>query len=671
MTTPAQIGKYQVIREIGRGGMGIVYLGQDPVVERQLALKVLPADLAADEISRRRFDQEVAVFARLEHPHIVPTYAVDFNGPSPVLVMRYLAGGTLRDRMRGGRLSHTELWRAMNQVARALDYAHNEGLVHRDVKPTNILFDDTGNAYVSDFGIAKIINATSMLTMANSMTGTPAYMSPEQFRQQTVDGHSDQYSLAVVLFEALTGRPPFSGDTLQLMYQHVYERPPSIHSLVENLPAGLSAVFERALAKRPDQRYPSVEAFIIDAQRQWNAPALPKPDTAPKSSFTQPSPDKREPSGGQSPPVIISGAGGGSSTERPYTGSQPPARPRSKSKKPAIISGAGGTTATTRGRRSLLIGLAVVGVLAVLFYLMLLAGDDDDVSEVPSPEPTVAATISATPDETTKTPELTEASALSGERPSVIIDGVETPAEWQLVKGNSPVLVRSRDDSMQVRFAGGESLYLAPEGIILLALVDEEGSDALQVEVRNGLLVAATSADDEPAGRPIRITNPFGASAQLEAGLMGIHGSLEPLRFAVDCLAGEGCDLAGDLDDTVLALAAGEAGRVGSSGRPEATGRARFEVYATLSDLVPTPTMTPQPSDTPVPTATLTHTPTRAPLPTAVVTDTPVVAATVTPPPQDTPPPPQDPRPPPTPTAAVPGDTPLPTAYPSPIIILD
>jgi hypothetical protein len=246
-------------------------------------------------------------------------------------------------------------------------------------------------------------------------------------------------------------------------------------------------------------------------------------------------------------------------------------------------------------------------------------------------------------------PELVEASAPSGERPSVIIDGVETPAEWELVKGSSPVLVRSRDASMQVRFAGGEALYLAPEGIVLLALIDEEGSDALEVEVRNGRLVAATGTDDAADGRPIRITNPFGASAHLEAGLMGIHGSLEPLRFAVDCLAGDGCDLAGDLDDTVLALAAGEAGRVGSSGRPETAGRARFEVYAPLSDLVATPTATPEPTDTPVPTATFTTTPTRAPLPTAVSTDTPVASTTSTlpaprppedtstPPPQNTP----------------------------------
>jgi serine/threonine-protein kinase len=661
MTVPAQFGSYQIIREIGRGGMGVVYLAKDPAVNRQLALKVLPADLATDELSRRRFEQEVAVFARLEHPHIVPTYAVDLDGASPLLVMRYLAGGTLRDRMQGGRYARPELWRAMNQVARALDYAHNEGLVHRDVKPTNILFDDTGNAYVSDFGIAKIINATSMLTMANSMTGTPAYMSPEQFRQETVDGRSDQYSLAVVLFEALTGRPPFSGDTLQLMYQHVYERPPSIHSLVENLPAGLSAVFERALAKRPEQRYPSVEAFISDAQRQSTAPAPPKTDPAPADHSTPPAPDRRESSGGRHRPPIVSGAGGGSGAERPKAAPPPP-----RGKKPVIVSGAGGAMAVARGRRSLLIGLAVVGVLAVLLYLLLASGGDEPATAGPD---TSTATVVATPAEGNGTPDGGNASSGApatnespGEQPTVIVGGVETPADWRLVGGGSPVLVRSREESMQVRFAGGEALYLAPESIILLALIGEEGRDVLEVEVRNGRMVAATGAGDAPAGRPIRITNPFGASAQLEAGLMGIHGSLEPLRFAVDCLMGDGCELAGDLDDTVLALAAGEGGRVGSSGRPEATGRARFEMYTPLSELVPTPTATPVPTNTPVPTATSTSTPTRALPPTAAITATLAAAPTTSstsPPPQDAPPP----RPTATEAPILPTATLEPTAY--------
>lgn len=636
MTMPAQIGKYHIIRELGRGGMGVVYLTQDPAVNRQLALKVLPAELATDEISRRRFEQEVAVFARLEHPHIVPTYAVDLSGPSPLLVMRYLAGGSLRDRMNSGRLSQAELWRSMNQVARALDYAHNEGLVHRDVKPTNILFDDTGNAYVSDFGIAKIINATSMLTMANSMIGTPAYMSPEQFRQDEVDGHSDQYSLAVVLFEALTGRPPFSGDTLQLMYQHVYERPPSIHSLVKNLPAGLSAVFERALAKRPEQRYPSVEAFITDAQRQSTATAPLKADPVPAGHSTPPTPDRRASSGGQPRTPIVSGAGGGSGTERPKAAPPPSSPPRVK--KSVIVSGAGGQTTTTEGRRMLLIGLVIVGILAMLFVLLWRSGDGDT-SAAGDLKPTVTSAIATTSDETAESTIVPVASTLPSEQPGIIVDGVKTTAEWQLVKGGKPILVRSREQAMQVLFAEGETLYLAPEAIILVALIGEEGSDVLHVEVRNGRLVAATGVSDTLTGRPILITNPFGASAQLAAGLMGIYGSLEPLRFTLDCLAGDGCDLAGDLDDTVLKLAAGEAGRVGPNGRPETLGRARFEVYSPLSVLVPTPTSTPIPTNTSVPTATAVNTPTRE-RPTPTIPDTPVAVPTDT-----LPPPPPKPRP--------------------------
>ena len=634
MTTPTHIGPYQIIRELGRGGMGVVYLAQDPAVNRQLALKLLPADLATDEGSRRRFEQEVAVFARLEHPHIVPTYAVDLGGPSPVLVMRYLAGGTLRDRTRGGRLAPAELWRAMGQIARALDYAHNEGLVHRDVKPTNILFDDTGNAYVSDFGIAKVINATSMLTMANSMTGSPAYMSPEQFRQDTVDGRSDQYSLAVVLYEALTGRPPFSGDTLQLMYQHVYERPPNIHSLAEGLPAELSAVIERALSKRAAQRYPSIETFIAEAQRQATAPAPAPPRPAPMPEPETPAERGR--------PPIVSGAGGG----RERTEDDPPRR----RPKPAIVSGAGGTTAAAGGRRKLLVVLGVVGTLAVLFFLFTRLGGP---SAAGGPPATPAATPASTPTATAEPTAAAEASAPPGEQPVVIIEGVETPADWRLPPGGGPVLVRSREQAMQLHFVGGEALYLAPEAIVLLALIDEDGREVLQVEVRNGRLVAETG------GRPFLITNPFGAAARLQAGLMGIDGSLEPLRFAVDCLTGDGCALTGDLDDTALALAAGEAGQVGSNGRPAAAGPARFETFAPLSERVPTATATPVPTDTPTATATPVPTamPTRAPEP--AITDTPV-AATTTPPK-----PPQNTQPPPEPTRAAP-PTSSPTIPPPP-----
>jgi hypothetical protein len=254
--------------------------------------------------------------------------------------------------------------------------------------------------------------------------------------------------------------------------------------------------------------------------------------------------------------------------------------------------------------------------------MMLLAGGDDSLVAV-SPEPTIAVTIAATADEATEIPETNE---LSGEQPTLIVDGVETPVEWRLVEGGRPQLVRSQEQAMVVRFARGEALYLAPEAMLLLTLNSDEGEDILQVEVRNGRLVAATGAGETPPGRPILITNPFGASAHLDAGLMGIHSSLEPLRFTVDCLTGDGCHVAGDLDDMVLALAAGEAGRVGSSGRSETTGRARFEIYAPLSALVPTPTASPVPTNTPMPMATFTSTPTRVPLPTLESTDTPAAA---------------------------------------------
>jgi serine/threonine-protein kinase len=183
MATPTFIGPCEISREIGRGGMGIVYLARDPAISREIGLEVLPADLVVDEATRAKFEREISVFARLEHPHIAPTYGVGLSGRMPFLAMRYLPGGSLENAFDDDTFTDSNLWRAMYQVARALDYAHDEGLVHRDIKPSNILFDDSHNAFVFDFGIAKLVNSASSLTTATSVTSTPTYMSPEQFQK--------------------------------------------------------------------------------------------------------------------------------------------------------------------------------------------------------------------------------------------------------------------------------------------------------------------------------------------------------------------------------------------------------------------------------------------------------------------------------------------------------
>ena len=192
------IGRYELRGELGQGGMATVYRAYDAMLNREVALKVMAGHLSTDVSFQRRFEREARVIATLEHPNIVPVYDYGTTAQGqPYLVMRLLRGGTLYDRLVEGKVTQQQLWAILRQVASALDYAHDRDIVHRDIKPVNVLFDEKGNAYVSDFGIAKVRDATTNLT-GNAIVGTAAYMSPEQFMGATVNGRSDQYSLAVV-----------------------------------------------------------------------------------------------------------------------------------------------------------------------------------------------------------------------------------------------------------------------------------------------------------------------------------------------------------------------------------------------------------------------------------------------------------------------------------------
>ncbi|HRE29575.1 MAG TPA: serine/threonine-protein kinase, partial [Anaerolineales bacterium] len=190
-------GRYEIRREIGRGGMGVVYLAYDPVVRRDVALKVLPAGLPGDDRVIARLRQEARLTAALEHASIVPVYDVGEQGDRPFLVMRYMSGGTVQRWLTNGRLDLRRAGEILTRVAAALDAAHRQGIIHRDLKPSNILFDAQGQAYLSDFGIAKALDAGSNLSLTGTaIVGTPAYMSPEQaIGDKAIDGRSDTYSL--------------------------------------------------------------------------------------------------------------------------------------------------------------------------------------------------------------------------------------------------------------------------------------------------------------------------------------------------------------------------------------------------------------------------------------------------------------------------------------------
>ncbi len=256
-------GRYVLERELGRGGMGVVFLAREIALERPVALKLLPPHLADTPALRERFLREARTAARLAHPHIVPIYAVEAERELVWFAMAYVPGQTLAERVREeGPLTPAAAARMMQEVAWALAYAHQQGVVHRDVKPENILIErGTGRALVADFGIARLMEATPV-TPHGDLLGTARYTSPEQAAGEDTDGRSDLYSLGVSAFFALTGRPPFDADApAALLAQHLAVPAPPVASLRAGIPRVLAQTVDRCLAKSPALRFSSGEAL--------------------------------------------------------------------------------------------------------------------------------------------------------------------------------------------------------------------------------------------------------------------------------------------------------------------------------------------------------------------------------------------------------------------------
>jgi serine/threonine protein kinase len=249
--------RYRILRRLGGGGMATVFRAEQMPLNREVVVKVLHAHLARDSEMTERFRREAEAAARLVHPFICPVLDFGQAGETVYIVMPYLTGGSLADRVQRDRaVAPAPAAAAAAQVAVGLDHAHHRGVVHRDVKPDNILFDDDGNAYITDFGIATA-RFHARLTASGRAMGTPHYMSPEQAMGKLVDGRSDLYALGVVLYEALVGFPPFDGaDAFSVGYKHVHEKPVPIGEIDSRVPDALGSIVMRCLEKSPDARYP-------------------------------------------------------------------------------------------------------------------------------------------------------------------------------------------------------------------------------------------------------------------------------------------------------------------------------------------------------------------------------------------------------------------------------
>jgi len=259
------LGPYKIIEQIGEGGMATVYKAYQSSMDRNVAIKVLPSQLADSAEFTQRFQQEARIIAKLEHPHILPVFDYGESNGVTYFVMRYLDAGTLREIMEKGRpLSLSEVDRLFTQLAEALSYAHSFGIVHRDLKPSNALIDSQGNLFLTDFGIAKLLESASpRLTQTDAIMGTPAYISPEQAQATKVDQRSDIYSLGIILYEMVTGRVPFVAETpLAVILKHVSDPLPPPSTLKPDIPEAIEKVVLKALAKDPNNRYTSVAEFL-------------------------------------------------------------------------------------------------------------------------------------------------------------------------------------------------------------------------------------------------------------------------------------------------------------------------------------------------------------------------------------------------------------------------
>jgi serine/threonine protein kinase len=254
------IGRYEVEKELTQGGMGVIYLARDPYIQRQVVVKLLMYSRTLDEVYRDFFQQEAELIATLEHPCIVPIYDFGWYGRQPYIVMRYMAGGSLADRLQREEIKQTEIAHIFKRIAEALDAAHVRKIIHRDVKPSNFLFDSSGEIFLSDFGIAKSTTFTN--DGGNWLLGTPAYMSPEQAQGNPVDGRADIYALGIVLYRLLSGQLPFSNDSITaLINAHVDMPIPDIRLVKHNIPAVWQEVVGKAMAKDPNDRYPTAGEF--------------------------------------------------------------------------------------------------------------------------------------------------------------------------------------------------------------------------------------------------------------------------------------------------------------------------------------------------------------------------------------------------------------------------
>jgi len=287
--TGKQFGHYQITAPLGEGGMAAVYKAYQPSMERYVAIKVLPRQMANSHEFTARFEREAKLLAQLQHPHILPVFDYGESEGYTYIVMPFVQSGTLADLMMKGRISLPETRRIMTQLGDALAYAHTRGMIHRDIKPSNVLIDERGNCLLTDFGLARMADASAKITSSGAIMGTPAYMAPEQGQGTSIDHRSDLYALGVIFYELVTGRVPYTAETpIAIVFKHISDPLPSARKINPELGEAIELVLFKVLAKNPNDRYQNAEDFVRAIQAAIpEKPAEQPSNTVQKESATQ------------------------------------------------------------------------------------------------------------------------------------------------------------------------------------------------------------------------------------------------------------------------------------------------------------------------------------------------------------------------------------------------
>ena len=479
---PVLAGRYRVERELGRGGMAKVYEGTDTVLGRQVAIKLLAPQFADDDSFVQRFRREAQAAARLSNPNVVSVFDTGTDGGVHFIVMEYVEGRTLEDYLSGGgRIMPDRAIEIAEDVCGALSAAHAQGVIHRDIKPGNIMLTPAGQVKVADFGIARITTTAETVAQTAAVLGTASYLSPEQAQGQPVDGRSDIYSLGCVLYEMVTGRAPFLGDSpVAVASKHVLEQPTLPSKLNRDVTPDLDAVISRALAKNPANRYQSAEEFRADLDRvRRGMPVETTPLLAPPpAAATQ----------------VMTPAGGGTQV-------MPPTEPeRSRWWIPVLVIG---------------LILAAIALLLWLFASDILGGDET------SPTPTLVVVPSVVGDRV-RVAEQTLVDAgltVADERIEVPIDDPATqepgtvieqdpPAEEEVAEGTAVTLtVLVAPDSVTIppteRLSPDEAQAALEDAGFVVAGFDDQASDTVPEGDVVGTQPAAGT--DAPFGSEVTI----------------------------------------------------------------------------------------------------------------------------------------------------------------------